>query len=244
LAPGDSGGSYIISWFLGHPTIGTPPEKVPDTSHVTGYVEISKSATGAAHVAPLLLFPHRFPSEVTVYLRKYEAEHARDFSYLSPHIHHARVTGLEPGKTYFYRVGNETSRSSLFNFTTLPSVNYPFKFGLVADLGQSTNSSDTVDQLLASSLHALLNVGDLAYADRYSLDNPEPESELVSFGGTNQQRWDSFAVLTEPLLAHIPAVHSAGNHEIEQEMINTALDSNTEHFGYPHNYPFQVRRSF
>eukprot|EP00959_Pyramimonas_sp_CCMP1952_P094443 1975801-Pyramimonas_sp.AAC.1 len=64
---------------MGRPTVGAPPETAPDTSNVTGYVELSDVATGPAAVGPLLIFPQRFASKVHVYLRQYEPSDARNF---------------------------------------------------------------------------------------------------------------------------------------------------------------------
>ena len=49
---------------------------------------------------------------------------------------------------------------------TLRSSNpYPIRVGLIADVGQTLNSTQTRDHLTASKPDVILNMGDLSYAD-------------------------------------------------------------------------------
>ncbi|GAX77672.1 hypothetical protein CEUSTIGMA_g5115.t1 [Chlamydomonas eustigma] len=73
---------------------------------------------------------------------------------------------------------------------------YPLRIGLIGDIGQTENSTQTRNHLQAHLPQLILNMGDLSYADNYQPDNPErglakTESELAS----NQRRWDSMSVL-------------------------------------------------
>lgn len=68
-----------------------------------------------------------------------------------------------------------------------------------------------------------------------------PDSLTFNFrNGTNQRRWDSFGRLWEPAFGAFPAVHIAGNHEIEYLQISTDVNV-TGGYAYPDNYPFQAR---
>ena len=42
-------------------------------------------------------------------------------NYTSPLLHSVVVANLTPGVTYFYRVGDGTTFSGIFNFTSLPA---------------------------------------------------------------------------------------------------------------------------
>lgn len=82
-------------------------------------------------------------------------------TYTSPFIHHVRTTGLSPETTYTYVVGGEGSTSAQARFTTapetgaMPRANHgnghalggPLTFGVIGDLGQTTDSASTVAHL-------------------------------------------------------------------------------------------------
>ena len=94
--------------------------------------------------------------------------------YQSGALHHA-VLGLGPegplkaSTEYHYRVGDpELALSELYSFTTPPEASsFPYRLGLVGDLGQTENSMDTLDHAAALEPVSILNVGDLSYADGY-----------------------------------------------------------------------------
>ena len=53
---------------------------------------------------------------------------------------------------------------------------YPIRMGLSADIGQTVNSSQTRDHLIANKPDVILNIGDLSYADHV-------RSRRVGWGG-------------------------------------------------------------
>jgi len=65
----------------------------------------------------------------------------------------------------------------------------------VGDLGQTENSAQTLEHLMANRPASVLNVGDLSYADG------------------EEQRWDSYGRLVQPSTAVVPhmtiEVHTA-----------------------------------
>lgn len=77
--------------------------------------------------------------------------------------------GVKPGTTVFYKVGDPKHGWSpmVYNFTVLPD-NFPFTVSVMADSGQSYNTSDTLASLLQPKRKAnmLWNVGDLSYAGK------------------------------------------------------------------------------
>jgi hypothetical protein len=151
-------------------------------------------------------------------------------NYSSPLIHHVTLTNLTPNTTYYYQCGDPAlGLSGQFNFTTLPPVGtYPLRIGVIADVGQTANSSDTYTHLLADSPQVVVFVGDFAYSDdsltngtqNYNLTtgtlqatiNPNPSPI-----GTYQPRWDSLYRLAQPVFSTIPLMSCAGNHELEPQ---------------------------
>lgn len=83
--------------------------------------------------------------------------------YLSANLYHTTVTGLAPGTTYFFVVGSPSSGySQEASFTTPPAPNsasvYPYTLGLIADIGQTQNTSKGMGYLAALRPQVVLNV--------------------------------------------------------------------------------------
>ena len=68
-------------------------------------------------------------------------------SYVSGVIHRVKIKHLKPGHTYFYRCGDPDfpgQWSSELNFTMPRATGrheFPFRLGVIADIGQTYNSS-------------------------------------------------------------------------------------------------------
>lgn len=78
--------------------------------------------------------------------------------YLSPILHHVLLENLIPGQKYYYSVGSEEYGSSqVFDFT-MPERKYPFKFSVLADVGQSYNSSVTMTRSKNANPDAVIHV--------------------------------------------------------------------------------------
>lgn len=104
--------------------------------------------------------------------------------------------------------------SSVFSFTTAPtnelnSGSYQTRIAFLGDLGQTENSTMTMQHILQRSQRSWTEdddyvpitlavcVGDMSYAD------------------SNQTLWDTWFNMMEPMLSRIPLQVAAGNHEIE-----------------------------
>jgi hypothetical protein len=158
--------------------------------------------------------------------------------YVSPIVHHALVRDLKPGEVVFYRIsGPGSNSSSLSPFSKgntfsgqfrVPGGKFPLRLGIVADPGQTYNTSLTLDFLLSGGGAAgggkkpdvLLMPGDLTYADNngdfnmfYDWDQAKAITESVN---TFSPRWDSFGRLLSRLAATVPILTAPGNHEVEQ----------------------------
>lgn len=148
-----------------------------------------------------------------------------DGSYSSGLIFHAVIGAapgsdaglpLQPGKTYYYRVGagpdfpNACMSDPLA--VTVPRESVPTRLALVGDLGQTENSIVTVQRMIASKSDVVLHVGDLSYAD------------------CDQRRWDAWGRLVEPIASHVPYMTCHGNHENEDAAWCRAV-------GFPTGFP-------
>eukprot|EP00612_Vaucheria_litorea_P001294 CAMPEP_0171457712 /NCGR_PEP_ID=MMETSP0945-20130129/3682_1 /TAXON_ID=109269 /ORGANISM="Vaucheria litorea, Strain CCMP2940" /LENGTH=459 /DNA_ID=CAMNT_0011983377 /DNA_START=56 /DNA_END=1432 /DNA_ORIENTATION=- len=127
-----------------------------------------------------------------------------EYNYTSPYLHEAKMVNLTAGETYLYQCGDSTlGKSAEFEVLLPPPIgegDAPYTFGIVGDLGQTSDSSLTIDHILEEPLPlVVLIAGDLSYAD------------------CEQDRWDSYGRLAEKATSRIPWMVSAGNHEIELE---------------------------
>jgi hypothetical protein len=140
--------------------------------------------------------------------------------YTSPEIHSVTLTDLKPDTRYEYTVGTS---SKSFSFKTPPAVSATssIKLAVVGDLGQTQNSSATVDlmeaALAAGDVDLVLHAGDLSYADG------------------NGYRWDAYGRLGEKLWSAVPTAHVGGNHEISNGGENW--------MGYSLRYPNEHTKS-
>jgi len=84
--------------------------------------------------------------------------------YTSGFIHYAQLEHLKPSTEYFYRLGEDNTVSS-FTMPPTPGLKANFSFGLIGDLGQTSDSNNTVTHLAQSGADLILHAGDLSYAD-------------------------------------------------------------------------------
>lgn len=152
---------------------------------------------------------------------------ATALNYTSPILHTVVLSGLTPGTQYYYQVGDGTTYSSTFNFTSLadPSPNAPQRFLLIADWGLSQNSSVTLQHILLSAANtttapAVLYIADFCYADTWYTNGTVlvPNTGLEgAISGTYQPVWDSWQRFIQPLVSNVPMLACTGNHEIEAQ---------------------------
>lgn len=129
-----------------------------------------------------------------------------DCFYTSGVIHSASIDGLKPGAAYKYTFEDD-AEGKKFGFSTPPAVESSshIKFAVVGDLGQTGNSSNTVDGIAKlavgdeKSVDVVLFAGDLSYADGYA------------------RRWDTFARMSQDLFANTVTSYTGGNHEVSSQ---------------------------
>lgn len=136
------------------------------------------------------------------YTTSYDFNYPNFGMYESGVIHHTTLTNLTPDTTYYYRCGDLDSdaTSGLLSFKTMPRVgdSRPMKFGVIGDLGQTSDSRSTMEHVMMNpDLGMILHAGDLSYAD------------------CNQTMWDTYGVMIEDLAKARPWMVGPGNHEVE-----------------------------
>lgn len=139
------------------------------------------------------------------------------------HIYRVSILqGLEPGLTYYYRMGNfdvANSTSQTFHFTIAPehvgTDALPLNMMIFGDMDLTYRSLDTrkyIDKMLAKNpkaLDAILLLGDLGYQD-----------------GVERKWTDWMGWLEKTFTVHgIPVMHVPGNHEnmITKYMVSYTL---------------------
>lgn len=146
-------------------------------------------------------------------------------------VYTAALTGLQPGKTYEYKVGDGTNFSGLNTFKTQPANNTRSKFLIFGD-SQSGNSSNpeytpwnrTVQKAFASNPDAnfMVNIGDLTEQ------------------GQNYQHWNNWFSAAAGVIDHIPEMAVQGNHETYAPSVNGSVAPQyyLNQFAVPDNGPY------
>ncbi|KAJ9509680.1 hypothetical protein QJQ45_011325 [Haematococcus lacustris] len=233
--PYPDGSSYLVSWFSGDATTG------PASGLNTAATNSSQ-----AQVTAWPLRPAAGAWELKAARHQEQPPSTSTYPcYLSPAIYHVLLSGLEPRTTYGVKLGGLGRTTPDLVFTTLADrtvprqQRYPLRVGLIADVGQTANSSVTQARLVANRPDVILHVGDNTYADNYGPMNFEDSPLPPYSSGTNQKRWDSHASLWASAFNSTPVLNCIGNHEIEDKGITAAINYTVTSFAFPSNYPFQ-----
>ena len=153
-----------------------------------------------------------------------------DGYFQSPWIWHIQVDDLKAGsQRYWYKIVVQRNRrqvasSDTFYFLTPPLRNQPTTLALVGDLGQTENSTKTMEHIWRAT-----------QPSRY---NPYPVTQLLiagdlSYADSDPYRWISWFAIMQPLLQILPLHVAAGNHEIE-------CDNTTRQLFVPYENYFRV----
>jgi len=234
--------SVLVSWCTGFGNVTTlkgtsapyDPLSVPSVIRYGLTEKMVDTAVGGEDgvLSRSVVYTYEYPADAG-------ALDGQGTLYSSPIIHHVVLDNLTPGSMYFYSVGSEEyGFSDVFNFT-VPEKRYPFRMGVIADVGQTYNSSDTLERTLYDDPDIVLFVGDLAYADdwypngTYSWINGMPPLETGGQFKSYQPLWDTFGRLLQPLASHIPVMTISADHEIESQISR----DNISFVSYNSRYP-------
>mmetsp|Transcript_4989 Transcript_4989/g.9209 ORF Transcript_4989/g.9209 Transcript_4989/m.9209 type:complete len:699 (-) Transcript_4989:168-2264(-) len=259
--PYPDGVSYVLTWFTGAATV-SPNVSLPSDADLKKIPALAKLTWQKGSTVST----KTFSGSTIKYLRNYSDPEPQNmqYNYLSPYIHHVVLKNLVPNTNYSY-ILSSTDGSFVFStssantnysvssapnnstpitrsinqywFKTLPrKKTYPFRVGVVGDVGQTLNSTDTRNHLFNNNPQVILFVGDNSYADDYSADSPDD----LTWDASNQNRWDSYAVLWEKMFSRVPLLNLVGNHDVEDYGVGAVINYTTTTFSYPQNYPFQA----
>ena len=278
-----TGAAVRLTWHMGSllvdpptavagPLVSTPSPAafVPSGTSCTATATVKAMGTALSQQMPLSSL------KCMRYRRIYTKANVAGLNYTSPVICHALLSSLAAGTTYTFSVqavwtgqaggAAVTFAPSLaygalpFTFNTPPAAGsrtaYPVRWGVMADVGQTFNSSLTAQYLRTyatqlgvssagrSGLDVVLNVGDFSYSDNYGPASVAAPSYWAGVpGGTNQNRWDTWMAMWQPVLGAASWVSAAGNHEIESSGVDgMALTPSTSASTLgvnASNYPFQ-----
>ncbi|KAJ1694365.1 hypothetical protein LUZ63_011063 [Rhynchospora breviuscula] len=232
IAASFSPSSLWISWITGDAQMGSnvvPLDPSTVRSEVWYGLESGK-------------YTYRQNGTSEVYSQLYPYEGL--LNYTSGIIHHVRLDGLMPGKTYYYKCGDSSlnALSEEYIFQTLPAPgpnDYPSRVAVVGDLGLTYNSTTTIDHLTRNDPAMILFVGDLVYADQYVTTGGNGTSCFsctfpdAPIRETYQPRWDGWGRFMEPITSKVPMMIIEGNHEIEPQIDGVKFQSYQSRFAVP-----------
>ncbi|KAK9857590.1 hypothetical protein WJX84_010024 [Apatococcus fuscideae] len=244
--PGTYGGqqSMYVSWNTGPVQQRLGAVTLPNVSCTPSIVKYGLTSTALTQTAT---------GSATAYTQLYVPQFGFEQNYSSASIHHVKVQGLIPNTLYYYTVGDGTpaNTSPVLSFTSAPLPGTaPFRLVLFADLGQSENSSSTLEHMQESlatdpvngAAAHLLYIADYSYADTYQSNGTDtaliPSSVRHQNFQAYQPRDDSFGRFVEPLTQQYPFMGCQGNHEIHLQGDNV-----TNFQSWLHRWVFPWRES-
>ncbi len=117
----------------------------------------------------------------------------------SKYITHVQINNLNPDTRYNYKIIGTEYSNYFVTGPALGSTNKPkIKIGVIGDIGQTEDTEQTIKHLAHNpGINLILHAGDLSYAD------------------CNQDLWDTYGQMIEPVSSRIPWAVGPGNHEIE-----------------------------
>jgi len=221
--------AVFVSWATHNATIVSTKSEIspPDLATVASQVQWGTSRSDLSHTAS---------GDRTNYIGDYEGA-----QYVSGIFHHVKVEVLQPEVTYFYRCGDAAKAwSEVMSFKMPKAVgpeSFPQSIGIIGDLGQTYNSSSTLDHLIANDPAVVFLVGDYSYSDHYT-----PQGKTIKMSGpwptdfvnSYQPRWDSWGRLTQPAFSQRLLMGLHGNHEVERDLSNNSFQAYTNRYRYPH----------
>lgn len=226
--------SVTVTWVTGEPQMAPHVRKVSHHT-VKSFVQYGKDSNDLKDEAK---------GHQDSYKQVYEGFQGA-LSYASGLIHHVKLKHLTPGHTYFYRCGDPAfpdQWSQVMNLTMPRATGphqFPLRLGIIADIGQTMNSSVTLDHLISSDPALVMLVGDLTYADDHLLNDSStidlnPGSWWEGPSVTYQPRWDTWGRFMEPLASRVPLMTTSGNHEMEPQSDGTMFAAYTARYPVPH----------
>ena len=126
------------------------------------------------------------------------------FPGLNRWVHFVKLTGLEPGQTYYFRAGDSKNGfSTERKFRTMASESEDVRFVTGGDMWIEPATFELMKQAASQSPQFALVGGDMAYADG--------KTSHVNFWDKWLDGWDKYMVTPQGYM--IPMILAVGNHE-------------------------------
>ena len=143
---------------------------------------------------------------------------------------HANLSGLHPGRTYYYLVGHDGwdargNLGTIRSFTTAPAGSEPFTFTAFGDEGVTYDAVANTNLIRAQNPAFHLHAGDISYAESGG-------SGLVT-DSYDPQVWDSFFTQVEGVASSTPWQVAVGNHEMETWYSPDGYGGQFDRFAFP-----------
>ena len=165
-----------------------------DAAHLVGKVSLSWGGDVASYACqdtdPSWLWPFAWSK-------------CGPIGYHSGYVNVVKIGPLQVNQFAYYQVrcgsdGTSSVQRFFMPAATVPAAgDKPVTLALIGDVGQTIHSNLTYHRVAAMKPHAIIDAGDLSYADCW------------------QPRWDSYANMVEHLSQTTPWHSVPGNHEIE-----------------------------
>jgi hypothetical protein len=146
---------------------------------------------------------------------------------VATHYHRVRLTGLQPGTTYGYRLLHDGASSEVRSFATAPDTVRPFTFTAFGDQGVSDAAAALIAQIAAIRPAFNLVAGDLCYA------NGVGTAQALDALDFDPREWDRWFETTLASAASTPWMPTVGNHDVEPGYGPLGYDGHTARLALP-----------
>jgi hypothetical protein len=158
---------------------------------------------------------------------------------------HAEISGLQPGRTYFYGVGHDgfdpaqqRNWSTISSFTTAPSRRHSsksFTFTAFGDEGVTYNALAADGAIAGQDPKFHLLLGDIAYADPSGAGLPPGTG--TGHDAYDPRVWDQYLAQIEPIASKVPWMFATGNHDMEALYSPDGYGGHHARVDFPDNGP-------
>jgi hypothetical protein len=143
--------------------------------------------------------------------------------------HQVRLTGLQPGTTYGYRLLHDGAASEVRPFTTAPTAPTRFTFTAFGDQGATDAGAAVTRQVVLAKPAFNLVAGDLCYANDVGTTTP---LDLLDLDPTV---WDRWFAQSQASAAGVPWMPTLGNHDVEAGFGPLGYDGHLARLALPRN---------
>ncbi|MCQ2348028.1 MAG: Ig-like domain-containing protein [Paludibacteraceae bacterium] len=185
-----------------------------------GKVEITNPSTGeiiTIDATPTTTKPLRYAVSASGLIKKLNMNKKQAFTYVS---HKAKVSNLQPGTTYTYRVGYKKNWSERYSFRTADEEQGDFSFVYMSD--SHIMNDEYVENARWCSETVVKNEKDIRFC---TFPGDFVETGTAANSEWEWERW--FERSLQPVISQMPMVVTDGNHD-DTELLNYNWHFNTD----------------